>query len=203
MDIWHMDVFLHVNYKAHASSAVQWYSSLNTGACWNTIHSGLFSTSLFLSPAKGPSSETISGYRWVDEDNPFHQKVGHCKPLAVASGNTVRKRTWRRVNHRTWRRVNHRTWRRVNHNCEFYLELWHCTAVLFQFHLVSFPDHIPVSKLRGSGQLEQNLPFLWSENWTQSTCTLLSHHIAATWKGKGSSPHLPVPLRQLVRFISA
>ena len=97
---------------------------------------------------------------------------------------------------------NSRKWRRVNHSWEFYLELWYCTAVLFQFHLVLFPDHTSKLIMKGSGQLEQNLPFLWSENWTQSTCTLLSHHIAATWEGKGTSLHLPVPLRQLVRFIS-
>ena len=52
----------------------------------------LLPTSPSFSPAKGPGSETICGHCWVNEDDSLHQKVGYCKPFAVTSSNTVRKR---------------------------------------------------------------------------------------------------------------
>ena len=123
---------------------------------WNNIHSGLF---LLLSPshlprdrALRPSAATVGWTRTIR----FTRKLATANPLllpaATLSGREHgdNSRTWRRVNSRKWRRVNSRTWRRVNHSWEFYLELWYCTAVLFQFHLVSFPDHTPKLMMKGS-----------------------------------------------------
>ena len=80
-----------MNFAFIKSSAIQQFEHSEVLKICDRIIQDCF-LYLFLSPAKGPGSETICGNCWVNEDNPFHQKVGYCKPFAVTSGNTVRKR---------------------------------------------------------------------------------------------------------------
>ena len=85
-----------MNFALIKSSAIQQFEHSEVLKIRDKITWFLFRTasyvSLFLSPAKGPGSETICSDCWVNKDDPFHQKVGYCKPFAVTSGNTVRKR---------------------------------------------------------------------------------------------------------------
>ena len=101
-------------------------------AVWTQVHVGilftqdcfqlLFSSHLPRDRALRPSAATVGWTRTIR----FTRKLATANPLLLPAATLSGREHG----------DNSRKWRRVNHSWEFYLELWYCTAVLFQFHLV-------------------------------------------------------------------